>query len=118
MFLYCRVVTFYAPALKQNKFYSFIRFGRKNHGNTNVFVELLLPVQFKAALKREPDYGPFCSVIARLTGSVDGPWADRVSKQEQVLVDPRSDVLPFMPVTPPCVSADFIPCTSVGRSAE
>jgi hypothetical protein len=50
-----------------NRFDSFMRFGCKNHGNTNVFVQLLLSVQFKAVLKREPEYGRVYFVIVRLT---------------------------------------------------
>jgi hypothetical protein len=77
--LCCRVVTFYAPTLKQNKFYSCIRFGRKSHGNTNVFVELLLPAQFKTVLEGEPEYGRSCSVIVRPIACVSGTWADPVT---------------------------------------
>jgi len=116
-FLCCRVITFYAPTLKQSKFYSFLRFGRKSHGNTNVFVEMLLPVQFKAVLKSEPEYGRFCSVIVRPIASVQR-YLGRPRKLQQAPAEPRSRVVPFMPVTPSCISADVIHCTSVGGFAE
>jgi len=37
---------------------------------------------------------------------------------QQALVDGLSSVAPFMPVTPSCISADVIHCTSVGGFAE
>jgi hypothetical protein len=67
------------PYFKTKDVYSFIRFGLKSHGSTDVFVELLLPEQFKAVLKSEPEYGRSCSDIVRPNAYVSGTWADPVT---------------------------------------